>query len=755
MRIKYLRSKKINKCATLCLVLLSLICYLLSCSTGSQVELTTAIGDVSKDIAYQLNYLPMPEIASGEWTIVQTLIHEDRLYVGAVHYVDLERSLETEAKLFIYNLDQEKISTIDLTEALGKSQTLSNMAFVGNKLHILSFQTIPGQSTGIKVTIFEFDRYVSEKDIPLPSNFIPNSQVFDGEGNLYFGEPSKLYMIGVTENSGRFLEDPQFSGYLYQIGEQVCGLKIINQGSNQRYQLSQIGFGSKAFGKAVSLSDEVIESYEDFYPYSLYSFDQGLAFNSRSGAAYIDFQNNSVTSLMDWSRTGLSINEGFSTSLLKLSEQSYIGVMSNPEGRWSETSLFTLKPKSVEESGKVKVITVGGIAISYDEAFMSAVRIYNSQNSDSQIEVIDYGSEVDMGGTSSAQDWKKAITDFNLQVLSGKSPDILFDIPYEYAENYQKKGLLLDLSSLTESGRALAEDNYQANLLSLQKSESGIFHVGSGFRIKGFALPASMIEKINSWDGSDYEHWITQLPNQQKGFSYQGEKSQLLASILEMELSAILNSNDTLAFNSESLKTALRFCQGSAQDGEFDDWQSRVKNKEQSLAYCEIGIPYHYRELSSIWNEDIQSVGYPGSEHKAATASFFDTVAVYAQTDYKEECLAFLDIWLSKEIQSKQQARYISALKPVLEMQIKNAQTKNYSYNGERLLSEETPPLTEVGAASFLTMIDNLDQVDKGFSLVKEIILEEANYYFSGDKDLDTVIRVIDDRVSKSLAERQ
>ena len=155
-------------------------------------------------------------------------------------------------------------------------------------------------------------------------------------------------------------------------------------------------------------------------------------------------------------------------------------------------------------------------------------------------------------------------------------------------------------------------------------------------------------------------------------------------------------------------------------------------------------------------------LGIPSSDGRGPMASSYYSIAISAQAYDADACGEFVKMLLSDEIQNDfaMSGNFVlnrAAFRAAGEEAVKYFNENNI--NGLYTTSDYDLPENRVKYTS--EHIDELEKIIDSCSLMSTedsainlILLEEMPAYFSGQKDLDTVLKVAQERVQKVLDER-
>ena len=190
----------------------------------------------------------------------------------------------------------------------------------------------------------------------------------------------------------------------------------------------------------------------------------------------------------------------------------------------------------------------------------------------------------------------------------------------------------------------------------------------------------------------------------------------------------------------------------------------KVLFKEGAVTIEEIQV------AQKMFGGDITFIGYPNEKKEGNYANFSTSYAIYSKSENKDAAWEFIRTFMTKEYQAKNILMYggTPTRKDVLEMQIKAATTTE-EYTDE--FGNEISPVdssygyddweTEIGPASekeielFRELINNVTKTADYNEEIISIIEEETKAYFEGDKSVDEVADIIQNRVTTYVNENR
>lgn len=173
----------------------------------------------------------------------------------------------------------------------------------------------------------------------------------------------------------------------------------------------------------------------------------------------------------------------------------------------------------------------------------------------------------------------------------------------------------------------------------------------------------------------------------------------------------------------------------------------------------------------SLFNEEAIAIGYPNAAGNGSYFAFNKSYGISATSDNKDGAWEFVKTFISKQYQydivnTMQGLLGTPTRKDNFDMFLKFLQaTENYTDEMGNVIEPyqnsgmdyEIPrgPMSEAETELVWDIINSIHRVDERNDTISNIILEEARYYFNGDKNLDEIAKIINTRISTYVNENK
>ncbi|MCL2253136.1 MAG: ABC transporter substrate-binding protein [Lachnospiraceae bacterium] len=423
-------------------------------------------------------------------------------------------------------------------------------------------------------------------------------------------------------------------------------------------------------------------------------------------------------------------------------------------------TLIKLERTDTPPNTNKKVIT---LATTHDIFVLNGTIVdFNRNNSEYYIEILNYGKE-----WSGSND---IITDLNLELASGKIPDILMINSNMPIDSYGEKGFYADLYELIDEDPDLERSDYLPNILKMQETNEKLYSIAAGFVVETVMSPASIFgEERNqkakfTWDDFAFyldEHKEVTVPI---ATIYKGHisKRKMLNNAILLDM-ANLNKFNTPEFIS-LLKTINQYIPEPYIDATIDDYiERKILFKNSTLwGFTDAKVPEFF-----YFGEPIAYVGFPtinGTAGSYATLQF--RMAISANSAVKDGAWEYMkgiltdfqfsgvnhdyNVSSGKIVGFPIHKEALNKMAEALKMSTEERFTR--TFDGITLTFD--PSLTNEEVEKILELIYSLEiHEDRIDSKVINIILGEAGFYFTGQKTAEEVADIIQSRVNIYLTE--
>ncbi len=430
--------------------------------------------------------------------------------------------------------------------------------------------------------------------------------------------------------------------------------------------------------------------------------------------------------------------------------------MSSCGGHETEQLPDTAAETSPEEKKTVKM-TVMGI----DTALEVHIADFNKTSAEYEIEVTDRG----------INNLSNVIDTLNLEIIAGNTPDIIdsFFLPME---SYVEKGVFADLYNFIDSDPDMCREDFLENIFTAYEINGGLYQNITNFKLDTLMGKSSIVGEMQGRTSDDFIDLAEKYPDK-KFVDMPLDRYGIFDEFMRYGWQSFIGTETGKCdFNGKRFILILEFCNTFPEkyDSSVMLDPSWRQNEEENLINGKtlftlwdrnIDNFYSFRKLEEYtFGEPIVVTGYPDSEGNGVLIDADGSFAIFEKSSVKEGAWEFLRYYYSDEYQKwivKGDERYGSSGFPVkksaLEFAAEDAKKGLYLSYWEGY-SDAYTPNTDDDNQRIIDLINGAAcRVETSENFVYNIIREEAEMYFSGQRPAEETAEIIQNRVQLYLNE--
>jgi ABC-type glycerol-3-phosphate transport system substrate-binding protein len=532
----------------------------------------------------------------------------------------------------------------------------------------------------------------------------------------------------------------------------------LYEGSNGTLFTSFWGENGMEFRTFDPASGKLGEKSAQFSSYDDYSFFTGKGYDlyvSKADGFYGYTQSkDSLTKIMDYADSDINLSYAVST-VVAVSENEFIANLPDEEYNYALYRLTKVAPEDVKD--KV-VITLAGNYVDY--TVRQKVFNFNKESNEYKIKIVDYSSLVN------SDDYEESANQFNLDIVSGNVPDIMYFSTEEPVDSYINKGLFLDLNTYLQNDPELKDVEFVENVMDAFKTGDKLYQLAPSFYIESLATKKDYLGGKETLTLKECDEMI-----QGKGVSYLNsfgmyDKQSLLYSGLVMSGSHFIDwETKTCHFDGEEFINFLEFANkfpDNISDEMWEQYEDTAYMKGDSLfsfAYVNGFRPYR-RYVDATFGGDIRYIGFPNNMGVNCSIIVPEMrFAISAQSKNADAAWQLIRQFLLEDYQNEityefpiRKSSFDKLAADSMERMywIDDDGVKQYEDDIMYLGDEEVvvQPLTQEEVDYVKDFVGSLTMVYNANENVYNIITEEASAFFSGQKSAKEVADIIQSRVT-------
>ena len=451
------------------------------------------------------------------------------------------------------------------------------------------------------------------------------------------------------------------------------------------------------------------------------------------------------TKVMDFINSDLSVISF--DALIGLSDTSFAGLFYEDYNSEAHLGIFTyVDPANVPDRS---VLLLAGCYISDD--VMRRVVEFNRSSDQYRIivqNVEEYDSEEELAA---------GIAEMTNSVFSGNMPDILVTdgLP---VETYAARGLLADIGELIEKDTELSQTDFLQNVFEAYSMDGKLYYVIPCFHVDTMIGASSVVGDRTSWTFADAMQLLKTLPEGTNLIPEESRSSFLFTMMAYCGGSFIDTGAGKCNFQSQNFLDLLEYAKSLPEELDADsygedywrNYEAQYREGRTLLAGMPIGsfegIDYY---VNNIFGEEISYIGFPMEDGSGSYIRAEEAYAISAHSDHIEGAWEFLRYYLTEDYQSDLRFGLPVQKKVFLE-------NSRSALNGSRNDSNDTESaapeaMTEKQLEKLVTFLLSVNRRYVESEEIMDIVSEETEAFFAGDKTAEETANVIQNRVQVYL----
>lgn len=588
----------------------------------------------------------------------------------------------------------------------------------------------------------------------------------NSEGNVFYVYDSDMHLLFMLSGN-------QMTGKILESGGAVYVEGLGTQNGVQKTFLYRVDMQTGALSDVIDVSQITGDCITSSSNGKLYAQDT-------IGLYSIDLSGKNKT-LLNWSNLDIDRSVySFLSPFCVLSDDVVCILGISGDAGYDVGQVVMLARQASNPNMGKQTLILGGFNISYDDRLLATINTFNQSNDQYRIEMKDYYADID---------WSQSIEQVNkseekcrqqmyLDVFTGKGPDIFYyvnddEIEFSLAA-YEANGLLMDLHPLMEKDLEFHISDFLPNVIDACTVNEKLCKIPVHFSVFGMDGKPSVTKGISSWTTGDFNQIASTLPSGMQ-MIVNKTKDELLKGVLAGSMNYFIDKNTKkVNFNSDEFYELLKWANlyGSEEIESSDQRVYLNENdlvKSNQLAIMSWGRIFATEAFSpgliGTFGTVPDIIGYPSPEKNGPYMNPEEIVAVSSWCDCPDGAWSFIKYLLSDDYQTKNSTDYVNAYGlgsgygfPV---RTESLQTViNLAMNPPDIEKDGEDPdanpvkLTLEQADACLAVINKADTFYYPDLEIYAIIQEEAQAYFQGQKSVEEVSALIQDRVQTLVYER-
>lgn len=429
---------------------------------------------------------------------------------------------------------------------------------------------------------------------------------------------------------------------------------------------------------------------------------------------------------------------------------------------------ITMRPVDPSTLPQKEELVLGCLYLDYE--LRSMIVEFNRKNPDVRIRVKSY---IEMVADGSYED---AVQKLNTEIISGVGPDLLVCDELPMAQ-YGGKGILVDLWPLIDGDGELSRDDLMTNLFEAMSVDGKLYQLVDSFSIRTAAVRSSVAQGRTSWTLNEV---LDAMNGLQPGATMFGEtvtKTDMLNQMIMSNLSAYMDwGTGQCHFDSAEFISLLKFVDTFPREFDYEnyDWStaesefSRVMNGKQLMTSSYLYSFDEVKVQAAMHGGDVTFIGYPSEESNGSSFNVYGGVAITNCCSNVDAAWQFTRQLLLEKHQTKEYMYEFPTNRHSFETMVEKAMTPQYTTDpetGEQVEQShgsigygedfvvELYALKQEEYDAFMELYNSCSTVNSTDTSVLQLITEEVQVFFDGQKSAEETASLIQNRLSLYMAE--
>lgn len=577
----------------------------------------------------------------------------------------------------------------------------------------------------------------------------------DKNDQIYISDGRRIWVFDVEGN--------QPFNVIIPNGSWVNGMGVTKEG--------QVVFYGWEDGQCIYVIDEnsgMLTTVNDNIP-NKYIYSDGIIPGDVKGIWVVtatdfveyDIESGKATSVLSLADSGINADNIRGCTVLENGDVLILSCGISGEEIESKAILLVKTEASAVTDDK-EVITMG--LFEENSELAMAVADFNKSQTGYKIEIINYAENSDLD---------TAITRFSNELISGNAPDII-DLYHLNAQALASKGALEELTPYLENDGTVKREELFESVLDAYSIDGGLYTIPNSFVVYGVVGSSEYLSDRGSgysWTVEDVTKLINNNPDMEI-FGY-NSKSYILRELVRNNLNKFVNwQSGECDFEGTEFLSALKLAncfyeKFEGVSGEYNPYDIVAEGKTMA-EITPINSVLELQFWKTFMGDDFVVKGFPTEEGSGIRIIGENLLGINAASNNKEKAWEFISSLLTKEYYENRDVEGFPTLIPAYEALNEKYSTPEYTtdesgnqleipkdYMGMGDITVECYAASTDDVAKMTDIINNCDRIDANDDKLLNIIIEEAEAYFAGQKTAEDVAKIVQSRVTMYVNENR
>ncbi len=690
---------------------------------------------------------------------------DEKKDAAASQEVAVEDEIEkgySETHLYVAELTGGKATEIHLN--LPEDEYLSNLmidpdgAMLYNTYHY-DEETEKSTTSMVKLDADgkEVARVSLNDELKLGEEDYVSGSLVDAKGNVVILSDQKLFFMDSSlKSKGELKSEEYIEGACFtKDGKLIAASEKWSEEGGSTAQVREVDIEGKKWGENYKMDTSGFYGSNSIF--SGEGSDYDFYYRTNSAIFGYSFADKKSTKVLDYVASNLTSES--TSDIRPLGDGRFIGMEYDYSDSGDNSTKIVVYEKVDPSTLKdKKIITYGAMWIG-DDLKRAAIQ-FNKESKEYQITFKEYETEGD----------SDPVAKMNAEIAAGNIPDII-DLSNVSADQYAAKGILEDLLPYFDKDPELNSSDIIDSVLETQKIDGKLYYVAPFFSMSTLVAKKSDVGDGYGWTFEELKKLLDEKKDARPFYSE--NKTSMLYSFLGNGLSDFVDWNTgECSFDSQDFKDILEICnRGTDDEQDYSEDAPGMPQliREGKVLFAEGWIsPEEVQVYEKMFGGDVSYIGYPNKDKQGSYFQFDMQLGMYSKSDVKDGVWQFLRTLMTKDYQGKQLYGNMPTRKDAFDMMMKTKTTKEkykdeFGNEIEPLDSSwgwddmEIPikPLTPEQEQQYRDLVNNTKKSGRYDYNMLNIVQEEAEHYFAGEKSVDETADIIQNRIKTYVNENR
>lgn len=492
--------------------------------------------------------------------------------------------------------------------------------------------------------------------------------------------------------------------------------------------------------------------------------DYDILLSNQTGIFGYNLGDEAPVELFNFINSDLTMN--YFDSFVSLDDGSFIGSYyewTSQDDYGNRVCRYTkVDPSTIVDK---KILTLGCTYINQD--MRNSVIKYNKESDEYRIVIKDY-SEYD-----TEENWNGSTEKLNSDIASGKCPDILFANDSSMIDNFAGKGLFVDLNKYLDNDPDIDRNDIWPSLIEACSKDGKLYELAASFYVSTLIGKESLVGDKVGWNLDEFIAFNNSLPEGMELFQNVNRESMMYTLLSANASTFVDRTKAECYFDSQEFITLLEFLKTLPvlEDDYYleinwDEYDTAFRKNKAALSdYTLYDLSDFGYQEQGTFGEKVAFVGYPSNDGKGSRISIYGSYAISSKCKNQEGAWDFIKQLWTPEYQKSiwgvpatitrfnEMAEEAKKVPTYEDWEGNIVESPNMYYIGGQEI--EIKPLTDADIERVRNLILSANQKAGDLADIEEILSEELESFFAGQKSAEDVAKIIQSRVSIYLNEKQ